>query len=1071
LSASARATAALDETTSRFGPLAAILAVGLLLRLLFVGAQGFHSDVDTFVAWTLALRDNPPWLFYAKTGFADYPPGYFVVLWVLAKLYALIPGSANDGAHGYAILHAMVKLPAIAMDLVNAGVVYAIVRRYASQSVALLAAALLALNPAAIYVSAYWGQVDSVSWGFVLIALWCILRAGDDPAATTKWVTRAWLVFAFSVLIKPQASTIGLLFLAYPFATTDPAVRARRLKATGLGVLSAVLLAGAVAAVFHPAPDVFGWLYGRYAFGSGVYAYNSVNAFNLYAMRQPFWQPDATPLSVFGLSIGSLWGWGIALVAAATALIVGRYVQRKDDRALLEGAMLCALAFFVLATRMHERYVYGAFLLSMPLVAFGRTGLWSSLVLTVTMYLNLAYSLAYLKVMDAHTPGVNTADLWPGISHPAAIANVLLFFVLGYLYLGGVAESPVRDALRQAQGDKVAPAARARAWFDPREGIVAMTRLDWLLAGGFTLVSFVICVLWVQFPNEKYFDEIYYARAGEEYLKNLNVSGWGPFEFTHPPLTKLLITLSMLMFGGLHGAGDTGLGWRFLNVVVGALMVGLIYTFAKRLTSSTLFASLAAGMLALDGFHFAQSRIATPEITVAFLSLLTLYAFYRLWIGTQVARRAPPFRAQGATLAFGATMAIGAVAAIGAWFLAPHLGPIKMGTDWVIAAQTVLAAWTLVLFWLVARVVVVPRFTDAADVSYADGTRVLDDGRSRAAATPEGEALALGGSSRKPLFSAQDDGLKRTLDREGTLTYATPVATATYRADATAGVDGTTALRARDARMWWFVLPLAGALLVDAKWNGLFDFGVIWFIAAAVAVQRWIRRPALFGNPYGAPLDVVAASMIVAGGIVYILSYIPYFLQGHGFVDVVAMQHDMYRYHSTLVATHPYASQWWQWPLMDKPILYWAKYTHTAAAGQADCCVATIRALPNPFVWLFGLLSVPYVAWLAWKERNKGYALLIVAYLFQWLPWIGSPRLAFEYHFFPNLAIIVLANAIVLQRVWNYARERDVPYARYAVIAYAAVVLAGFIYFYPTVSGAPISWDSWGQHMWNPHWI
>ena len=103
----------------------------------------------------------------------------------------------------------------------------------------------------------------------------------------------------------------------------------------------------------------------------------------------------------------------------------------------------------------------------------------------------------------------------------------------------------------------------------------------------------------------------------------------------------------MLLFGGLHGLGDTAIGWRFGNVVVGALTVGLVYVFAKRLTASTLFAALAAMMLALDGFHYVQSRIATPEITVAFFSLLTLYAFYRLWIGDAdraaraAARRAP----------------------------------------------------------------------------------------------------------------------------------------------------------------------------------------------------------------------------------------------------------------------------------------------------------------------------------------------------------------------------------------------------------------------------------------------
>ncbi|HEV3088857.1 MAG TPA: glycosyltransferase family 39 protein, partial [Candidatus Elarobacter sp.] len=348
MSASARASFA-PETAARswFTPLTAILGAGLLLRLLFIGSQGFHNDVSAFESWTLTLRDNAPWNFYGKAGFSDYPPGYFVVLWVLAKIYALIPGSANDAAHGFAILRTVVKLPAIAMDLINASVVYAIVRRYAAQNIALLAAALLALNPAAIYVSAYWGQVDSVSWGFVLIALWCVLRAGDDPQKTVSRVTWAWLAFAFSLLIKPQAATIGVLFLAYPFATGDPGVRALRLKATGIGIAASLAMAGLTGLLFHPAADVFGWLFGRYAFGSGVYVYNTVNAFNLYAIRQEFWQPDSTPLSFFGIPVGSLSVWGIALVAAATLLIVGRYVQRRDDRALLEGAMLCALAFFV----------------------------------------------------------------------------------------------------------------------------------------------------------------------------------------------------------------------------------------------------------------------------------------------------------------------------------------------------------------------------------------------------------------------------------------------------------------------------------------------------------------------------------------------------------------------------------------------------------------------------------------------------------------------------------------------------------------------------------------------------
>ena len=65
-------------------------------------------------------------------------------------------------------------------------------------------------------------------------------------------------------------------------------------------------------------------------------------------------------------------------------------------------------------------------------------------------------------------------------------------------------------------------------------------------------------------------------------------------------------------------------------------MVFVLYAFAKRILRSTPFATICAGLLLLDGFHFVQSRIATPEITVAFFSLTTLYAFYRFWIASQV---------------------------------------------------------------------------------------------------------------------------------------------------------------------------------------------------------------------------------------------------------------------------------------------------------------------------------------------------------------------------------------------------------------------------------------------------
>ena len=87
-------------------PLAAILGAGLILRLLFIGSEGFHTDVGSFEAWANTLRDNPPWQFFAKVGFSEYPPGYFVILWLVAKVYAVMPGAAWDAAHGSPVLRA-----------------------------------------------------------------------------------------------------------------------------------------------------------------------------------------------------------------------------------------------------------------------------------------------------------------------------------------------------------------------------------------------------------------------------------------------------------------------------------------------------------------------------------------------------------------------------------------------------------------------------------------------------------------------------------------------------------------------------------------------------------------------------------------------------------------------------------------------------------------------------------------------------------------------------------------------------------------------------------------------------
>ncbi|MEO6991658.1 MAG: glycosyltransferase family 39 protein [Candidatus Baltobacteraceae bacterium] len=1044
-----------------------MLLVAFLIRLVFLNADGFKNDVVTFEAWSLTLAEHPLREFFAKAGFADYPPGYFFILWLVGHAYKLL----IHGDPSWTLLKFAVKLPAVVMDIVDAWLLFAIVRRFAALPWAFAAAAFFAFNPATIFISAYWGQVDSVAAGFTLLSVLLVPFAdGYSDRRAFYALTGAWLAIAYSILIKPPALVVVPLLLAFAFVAPDAKRRNLRLLATGAGLLGAFGLAYVAALAFHPGlnpVDQFTWLYGRYQYASSVYPDNSVNAFNLYALRQPFWQPD-TQL-VPNLHWGSWtiglpqYVWGIGLFAVAALLVILRYLQRRDGLAFVEGAMLLSLAFFILSTRMHERYVFSAFALMPALMFAGRRYVVAAVALSLTLFANLAYSLDYLTVMDHHVAGLDATNLMPFLSRPAALVNVVLFFYLGYAFLGARTEAIRVPA---SFGDLAAGVAlRARRWFAPLEGLAPMHALDYAIAAGLSVLSFVMMYVNFWIPGEKIFDEIYYARAAEEYLAHKEI-----FEFTHPPLTKLVITLSTRIFG------DNAYGWRFDNVVIGALMVFVMYVFAKRLLRSTVWATVCAGLLAFDGFHFVQSRIATPEITVAFFSLTTLYALYRFWIARQI--RVAPLVTRTLATAQSVTFALGTLAA-------------ALLTATVVRGQTRAAHVVAFLYlelavYLIARVVV-PRFVRGPrQISYADGSATVggtlttfDGGRISA----KGNAVA--GERTRPerggaALAYADEDLTISYQRDGTEVYRTPEGSARFCADGELSVEGAR-VDARAGTLWMWLLALSGGCLAASKWNGLFDFFVIFGIVIAVAAQgAWTPvlravglatrfAPAQWGNPRGFSVDIAIATFAFVAATIYALTYIPYFGLGHNLGDLVSLQQQMFGYHYDLHATHPYSSKWWQWPLLEIPISYYYKdFRPVAQSGNgAACCVSEIMALPNPLIWWLGLISVPFMAYLGWRERNKGYALLTAAYLLQWLPWIASPRIAFEYHFFPNLAIIVLADGVLLHRVWQAARTvtEGPAWPRIAVGVYLAAVFVAFIFWYPVVAGTHLSYDAWNARM------
>ena len=1083
--------------SSMLWALPALMLLSLVVRLVFIGNEGFKTDVGTYVAWASGLSSHGFKTFYSTIGFADYPPGYFYILAAVGHLWHLF-FAAHDPNE--TIFRDLVKVPAILADLGVGVVVYAIVRRFANQTIALGAAALYLLNPATIYVSAAWGQVDSVSGFFALLAIYALLRSEDyaaDSSGHTGWIVGAWLSFGYSLLIKPQAAVLLPLMLA--FALVDPVRFRATLKATAIGVAAALLLALVLTEPFHPGNpvDAMVWLGNQYVSGARVYEYNSVNAFNLWALKGQMWVPDNQPILFLSQGL-----WGILLVLAALALIVWRYLQDRTSQALLEGCAIATLAFFALATRMHERYLFNGLLFTIVCLPFARRYFWGAVALTIVLFANLAYSLEYLHVVSNNVAGVNAQNLWGVWTTLFSAAAVGTFFWLGYCYLG-TAETGTAGAAgaRETTGTAAPSVAAAwegvRHWFAPREGLATMrVPLDYAIMAVLGVGNFILSFVGYWWPPEKVFDEIYFARAGEEYLQNLRI-----YENTHPPLSKLLITFSMMLFGGMpkgHGLGgwtflnaivghmangDNSYGWRFLDVVFGALVVMLLYVFAKRVTGSTLFATIAALLLTFDGMHFVQSRIATPEGFVVFFATLAVYAFYRFWISSQVGERAyvtVPNWAFAAAVA--ASLAVGA--AIG------QACRLLWGFD--AAATTIVTLYFACLSYLIGRYVVFTRqFGDGRrELTYADGSYALRGRNTTELFAADGGTIDARGKIARGAISQskggalvyEDDPLRIEYQREPSVRYATPEGDVLYAEDEIRAEGAVE--RGRSSKLWLILFTVALGLLVSSKWYGVMGFGVsfavlIW-VAASGLYYRQMARPALWGNFGGFRLDAALVTIVLVSATVYALVWVPDLARRstdpgevHNANDVVYRQYSMYEYHHNLVATHPYSSRFWNWPLDRLPIAYFYQDHRKNTSDPSGCCVYEITSLPNPVILWFGLFSVVWVAFLAWRERNKAYLLLVITYLLQWLPWAGSPRLTFAYHFYVNIPLICLCNAIVLQRFLQWARQHEGGrwLGPLGVGAYVAAAAIGFVYFYPILAAIPITWSAWHARMWFPTWI
>lgn len=147
----------------------------------------------------------------------------------------------------------------------------------------------------------------------------------------------------------------------------------------------------------------------------------------------------------------------------------------------------------------------------------------------------------------------------------------------------------------------------------------------------------------IDFPNKYVFDEVYHAFTAKEFLAG-HKEAWEwwntpppgvAYEWTHPPLAKEIMAVSMFIF-----RTEDAWAYRLPGVLLGILSVYLVYLLGLKLFNSKPASLAAAFVFSLDGLNFVQSRTAMNDIyfiTFFLASLLFLldrkYLFSAILLG------------------------------------------------------------------------------------------------------------------------------------------------------------------------------------------------------------------------------------------------------------------------------------------------------------------------------------------------------------------------------------------------------------------------------------------------------
>ena len=1011
-----------------------LLFFGFLLRIIIAPLiEGYPTDIACFKGWAVAAADRGLSSFYNADMFIDYPPGYIYVLYLVGfakKIFSLTYDST-----AFLIL---LKLPAFIADILSSILIFRLARKTGTV-VSLTLVAMYLFNPAVIFNSAVYGQVDSFLTLFILLMLVFVRN---------NKLTAAAAIFVVALLIKPQVLIFAPLGV---FALIQKVIERKNLKPLLLPFLSAIAAFIIIILPFslHQNPQ---WLLKLNWKLFASYPYASANAFNLFALFGGNGALDSNTFFIFSYKV-----WAMAFLAAGTIYCTCLYfLSRHESKTFFISVLLIAI-FFVLSVRVHERYIFP--ILSLLILSFIYTGDKRVLFLfagfTITAFFNQA--LLIDSVLTKKIFWFRHDDL---IMRLFSVANIILLACAVKLSIDIYIREKIIAMPAPASGRKTPDAAEIKLL--PAEEIEKplLSKKDFLILGILTSVYAAVALYnlgsfkapqtcWKPAAaGESCYADIGSVKPIERICYYFSL-GQGSFNIDFSDDAQNWGNRRIIEQKSVYET----IGWRFIPLKLSARYIRItsaspgvmlneiaIYTPGDKTPVS--IKSITKGF---PSSHSSPENVFDEQDTAVyspgFLNSMYFDEVYHARSAYEYLHNIEPTETTHPPL--GKLIIALGIAAFKmtpfGWRIMPAIFGIAMVPAVYCFGKRLFKS---VLYAFVAA------FLFACDFMHFIYTRI---------GTVDVFAV---------FFIIM---MYYFMYRYFSLNFFT-----------------------KKLSKIFLPLLLSGVffgLAASVKWYALFGalgLAVIFFTSL---IQRFLEyrlakklladnsRQAgtlhsqsriivnLFPRRIFLLLLWCVFAFILVPCTVYLLSYIPFMMlpgNGHSISDVLMSQKYMFDYHSQLRAEHPFSSTWWQWPIIKRPL--WLYMGQNLPSNT----ISSIVAMGNPAVWWLAIPATIFALFLLLYTRKSQLFIILAAFAFLWLPWAKSSRqLLFIYHFFAAVPFMILCLTCVFKIISD-----KLPKFKYAVFGYLLLVLFLFIMFYPILTGAVVSKSFVATYLrWFDSWI